>query len=384
MAQLCGIDSCRRLHGHAGRCNSYPSEVWSFFENADKNKLNKTAYATPRGGKKGAYQNHVYRNNKVIVPFEKIDICNLGNYADGYIIRLLPEQVFDGNGDIIELATLCGIPIIVGENAFVLYRSHEMYELHPPLDGWAVRHLEDEHGEQITRRVFGVVDCGHYILRLPTVGGGEAVSKPSIIDGPAQGIFAPEYATKEISYLSQVVLAWQIVHMVNSPYTANQAAHIKTILDELEMDAGQHFAFYGMMRGNLSSCPLCLKKILYNELHSKIDLDGEDSLLNSGAQIQGATRSTVINLFHMMPLEYGELFHTPLHVSWGHATCNTKLGQRQCWSIEELRQHEIKVAKIEGEDISTFGWMSDDEKMIRSPMGAVWIKITENMLVEEE
>ncbi len=85
MVHICGIDSCRRIHGHTGRCNSYPSEVWGFFDSADKNKLNKTAYATPRGGKKGAYQNHVYRNNKVIVPYEKLCDCNLDNYIDGYI-----------------------------------------------------------------------------------------------------------------------------------------------------------------------------------------------------------------------------------------------------------------------------------------------------------
>lgn len=384
MAKLCNINSCRRLHGHNGNCDTYPSEAWGFFEEEDKKKISKTSSATPRGGKKGGYQNHVNRCNKVIVPYEKVEICNLESYEDGFIIRVLPEQIFNEDNSLKDLLTSNGLPVVVGENAFVLYGSHEMYELHAPVDGWVVRHLEDANGNKITQRHVGVVDRGHYILRLPAIGGGASIQKHAVIEGSDQGIFAPEYATKELTYLSQIVLSWQTVHTVDSPYTSNQASHIKAILDTIGINSGEHFSFYGMMRGELSICPLCLKKISYGELHAKISLVGEDSLQNSGTQIRGATRSTIINLFHMMPLEYGSQYHTPLHVSWGHATCNTKLGQRKCWSLEELKEHAIKVAKVQGEQISTFGWISDDEKMIRSPLGAVWIKVTDEMSSDDE
>ncbi|ELB2783933.1 BstXI family restriction endonuclease [Vibrio alginolyticus] len=376
--KICGKNGCRKLASHSGNCDNYPSSAWSFFNDKDKKKIRKTGSATPRGGSKGAYQNHVSRSGKVILPYERINDCELSNYKDGYIIRLFPEQAFDISGRLHKLSTKSGLDIIVGENAFVLYRSYEVYERYPPLDNWVVRYTEDKNGVSTNARSKTVVDKGHYILRLPTVGGGSSIKLKKREEGPAQGIFAPEYADKEMTFLSKVVLAWQIVHTVNSPYTTSQAQHLKAIIESLDNNMLSKFAYFGMMRGEFTTCPLCLKKIVYSELHEAIDLQEEDGLLNSGVQVEGATRSTAINLFHMIPLEYRELHHKPLHVSWGHATCNTKLGQRRCWALEELKEENIKVAKVSGENISTFGWISSDDKMIRSPLGAVWIRISED------
>jgi hypothetical protein len=36
---------------------------------------------------------------------------------------------------------------------------------------------------------------------------------------------------------------------------------------------------------------------------------------------------------------------------------------------------ELKVGIIKPEGIETFGWISEDHKMIRSPNGAVWIQL---------
>ncbi|WP_240431716.1 hypothetical protein [Vibrio cholerae] len=76
MIGLCQKGSCRKLIGHTGKCDPWPTNCWSFLEEKDNKKLSKAGYATPRGGKKGAYQNHVYRNNKVIIPFEKINVID--------------------------------------------------------------------------------------------------------------------------------------------------------------------------------------------------------------------------------------------------------------------------------------------------------------------
>lgn len=375
---LCGKDGCRKLSRHRGSCDIYPSSAWSFFNDKDKKKITKTGSATPRGGHKGAYQNHVSRSGKVILPYERINDCDIGNYKDGYIIRLFPEQAFDIDGELLNLSTDAGLNIVIGDNAFVLYRSHEIFERYPPLESWAIRDMVDESGDPTNTRNARIIDRGHYVLRLPAVGGGSSIKLEKKDAGPAQGIFAPEYADEEMTFLSKVVLAWQIVHTVNSPYTSSQASHLKAIIESLDIDMLNKFAYFGMMRGEFTTCPLCLKKVVYSELHEAIDLQDEDGLLNSGIQVEGATRSTAINLFHMIPLEYKELHHKPLHVSWGHATCNTKLGQRRCWSLEELKEQNTKVAKVSGENVSTFGWISLDDKMIRSPLGAVWIRVSED------
>jgi len=384
MIGLCQKGSCRKLIGHTGKCDPWPTNCWSFLEEKDKKKLSKAGYATPRGGKKGAYQNHVYRNNKVIIPFEKINVIDTSNYEDGYIVRLYPDQAFISSGILSEINLPDGEPLVIGENAFVLYRSHQSFDEFPPLDEWSVRHLEDKNGNIVEKRSSEVLDKGHYILRLPKVGGGKKIIKNEVIEGPPQGIFAPEYANKETNFLSLASLAWQIIHTSSSPYTASQALHLKLILDECSLSDGVHYNYLGMMKGNITTCPLCLKRISYDELHSHINLENEESLLNSGLIVDGTNRSTTVNLFHMIPLEYERLHHNHFYVSWGHATCNTKLGQRRCYSLAEVKEMDIKVAKLIGDSIETFGWISDDDKMIRSPNGAVWIRISEELYIERD
>jgi hypothetical protein len=380
LSYLCSSTSCRKISGHTGKCNTWPTSCWSFLGEKDKDKLSKAGYATPRGGKKGAYQNHVYRNNKVIIPYEKATIVDLSNYEDGYIVRLYPDQAFKSPGTLKCLTLPNGEKISIGNNAFVLYRSHQSFENFPPLKSWQIRHLENSVGKIEEKRVKGVIDKGHYILRLPKIGGGKKIIKNEVIEGPPQGIFAPEYANKETNFLSQVSLVWQIIHTASSPYTSTQANHLKLILDECSLSDGAHYNYLGMMKGRITTCPLCLKQITYSELHSHINLENEDSLLNSGLIVKGTNRSTTVNLFHLVPLEYEKLHHSQFHVAWGHATCNTKLGQRRCYSLEEVKAMDIKVAKLIGDSYETFGWISEDDKMIRSPSGAVWIRISEDYL----
>src|SRR6266699_6513794 len=95
LPSICGEDGCRRLRGHLGNHNRRPTEAWAFLQEKDKNKLVKAGFATPRGGAKGGYQNHVGRSSQVVIPYERIEDVDLALYQEGYVIRLLPEQYFE-------------------------------------------------------------------------------------------------------------------------------------------------------------------------------------------------------------------------------------------------------------------------------------------------
>jgi hypothetical protein len=380
--QLCGVDGCRLLRGHRARNHDpYPSGAWGFMDDKDKDKLNKAGFATPRGGSKGAYQNHVSRSNRVIVPYEKLSSADLTSYVDGYIIRLFPEQYFESPGvpkDIFVNGRDNWIR--VGENAFVNYRSHSSYANFPPPAAWQARGLE-RNGIPVTSRGRDVIDTGHYTLRIPKHG-----TRPKMVEGAVQGIFAPEYATREINYLSKAVLAWLIIHTEGSPYTTTQAGHLKAILAQDDLLSDETYEYNGVLRRGVCACPLCLRFIRYEDLHKMaifVD-EGGGGEVNAADQVEGATRSTIVNLFHISPLKYSPIRHVPLNVGWGHHICNTRLGQRVCISLAQLIELNRKVA-ILGEDYTeTLGWISEDYQMIRSPLGAVWIQIMSDMDEEGE
>ena len=373
IVELCGIQKCRRIKGHKGMHNPYPKEAWDFFNDIDKKKIDKAGYATPRGGSKGAYQNHVYRNGKVIIPYERLNDVNLGVYKDTYVVRLFPEQYFSALGIPKTEFMLEESQVVVGENAFVLYRSYESLDIFPPPLDWKVRYLTKEsYGEieEVNRRGKITEDAGHYVFRLPTIG-----NRKKDEEGPPQGIFAPEYAEQEVNFLSQCVLAWLSVHTVGSPYTSTQATHTRVILAQENLDNIDTYEYKGVLGQGLTKCPLCMRFIKYEELHSTVTFSEEAGLENAGNQVKGATRSTIVNLFHLSPLIYSELRHVPENVAWGHATCNTRLGQRKCYSLAELIEMELKIGIVRPEGIETFGWLSEDHTMIRSPNGAVWIQL---------
>ena len=292
-------------------------------------------------------------------------------------MRLFPEQYFDAPGE--PKAEFLGddADVVVGTNAFVLYRTHESLGRLPPLDEWEVRRLSLE-GEEINRRSPDVEDAGHYVLRLASTG-----PKPKREEGPPQGIFAPEYANEEENYRAKCVLAWLIITTYGSPYITEQARHLRLILEDAGLADFGAYETRGAMRHGLTACPLCLRIVRYEELHMLVTFNEEIGLVNAAAQVEGATRSTAVNLFHLIPLVYGSLQHIASAVGWGHANCNTKLGQRPCYSLADLQDMNLKVGILREEGIDTIGWISEDYSMIRSPMGAVWIQLSGNMTAEE-
>ncbi|WP_107824850.1 BstXI family restriction endonuclease [Neisseria sicca] len=375
---LCLQNGCRKLSGHRGLHDPYSPEPWAFMGKKDKEKLSKAGFATPRGGAKGAYQNHVLRSNKVIVPYERRAQAPLASYQDGYVFRLFPDQYFDGPGQVKAEFSQPNAPQ-VGANAFVLYRTHSQLANFPPLAGWRIRSLL-LNGQPVTERVAGAVDVGEYVLRIAAHGNNAART-----EGPPQGIFAPEYATKNTNYLAKCMLAWLTAHTVDSPYVAAQAQHLEKILQEAGLFQPREWEAMGLLRSGHTSCPLCMKHIKYSELHDQVSFADEASLLNASEQVENATRSTVVNLFHMVPLTYSDIGHIPQNVAWGHAICNTKLGQRKCYPLSELIAGGSKVGVVdEVGAIATFGWISQSLEMIRSPAGAVWIRIVEDHLSAED
>jgi hypothetical protein len=367
--ELCNTDGCRRLRGHEGEHDPRPTEAWGYFDEKDRNKLVKAGFATPRGGAKGGYQNHVVRSNQVIIPYERLGDVSTSLFKDGYVVRLLPEQYFESAGKPHAEFSREDAPIVVGENAFILYRTHESLREFPPLTGWKLRSLV-RGGQEVKDRRGDVGDIGHYLLRLSPIG-----DDPRRFDGPPQGIFATEYADEDTNYLCKCVLAWLIIQTVGSPYTLTQAGHLQAILRNARLDDANSYEHRGALRHGLCCCPLCTRFIRYSELHDTITFTGEDALANAEVQVEGATRSTIVNLFHLTPLVYHSLTHVPANTAWGHAVCNTRLGQRRCYSLADLKAMDLKVGILREEGIETFGWISDDWQMIRFPDGAVWIQL---------
>ena len=366
------------LAGHSGKHSFICKKAWEeFFNDDDKNKIQKAGYCTPRGGDKGGYQNHVNRNSKVIIPYEKLPEVNLENYKNGYVIRLFPSQYFS------EKFTVCkefinNPAVVVGDNAFVLYRTYKDLESFPPLPDWEVRSVvkynkkTNSYDIPCNDRRGNIIDRGHYLLRISNSGTNKKKNKS---EGPAQGIFAPEYADADTNFLCQAVLAWLIIKTENSPYDEKDFDYLKAILAKHNLLDSPHYENSYIMRNGRTTCPLCQRVIKHNELNELISFDDEEGLINSGEQV-GSTRSTKINLFHMFPLCYSSLENIPTQVSWGHATCNTRLGQRRCFSYHDLLEENIRIHINNEDDQQLLGYANSTKTFIRSQSGEVWIRIS--------
>lgn len=378
MIHLCENPNCNLLANHRGNHSFIYKKAWeTHFNDDDINKIQKAGCCTPRGGAKGGYQNHVNRNSKVIIPYEKLSEVNLDNYKDGYVIRLFPSQYFTAKHTINKIF-IDNPNVIIGDNAFVLYRTYEDYETLPPLPDWEIRSVlkynndTQEYDIPSNDRRGNIIDCGHYLLRISNSGTNK---KQNQFEGPAQGIFAPEYADANTNFLCQAVLAWLIIKTENSPYNEDDFEHLKAILQKHNLLDSPHYENDYIMHNGKTTCPLCQRVIMHNELNELISFDDEEGLTNSTEQV-GSTRSTKVNLFHMVPLCYATLENIPTQVSWGHATCNTRLGQRRCFSYHDLLETEIEIEINDGQGQRLLGYANATQNFIRSQTGDVWIRIS--------
>lgn len=378
MITLCSDPNCNLKENHKGAHSFIYKKAWTdIFNDDDNNKIQKAGYCTPRGGAKGGYQNHVNRNSKVIIPYEKLSEVTLDNYKDGYVIRIFPSQYFSSK-HVVRDDLKNNKLITVGKNAFILYRTYEDFENLPPLPEWKERSIlkfdkeSQEYCISSDNRSGNIIDCGHYLLRISNSGTNK---KQNCFKGPAQGIFAPEYADEKTNFLCQSVLAWLIIKTEDSPYNESDFEHLQAILEKHGLLNSPHYENDFIIHNGKTTCPLCQRVIKYSELNELISFEDEEGLENSTEQV-GSTRSTKINLFHMVPLCYSSLENIPTQVSWGHATCNTRLGQRRCFSYFDLKNLDIEVEIREGQNRRVLGYANAEKNFIRSENGSVWIRIS--------
>jgi hypothetical protein len=293
----------------------------------------------------------------VIIPFEHLDNVDLSNYEDGYVVRLTAVQA-DSLSDAKQLDWSNRRFAFEAQGretqAFVLYRSSEDLELFKIRRGW----IPCEHwarGSVSNKRTQDGEDRGHFLVRIPR----EASS------GIAQGIFAPEYTTRELNYICQLELTY-LAYLTLEHLKDQSFEQIRTILETIGWDLTPSWNSSGVLKDGTSSCPLCLRPIHRDELHQTIDPSLVPGLANSGVQL-AETRSTLINLFHLRPLLYDkQLGHHPTNVAWGHAHCNTFLGQRAAFGWDEL-----------GSTLDRASFRTNDEgDFIRSDDGRAWISVT--------
>ena len=164
----------------------------------------------------------------------------------------------------------------------------------------------------------------------------------------------------------------------DSPYNEEDFQHLIAILNHHNLINIAHLEEKAILKNSTTCCPLCEQTIIYEQLHEMVSFEGASGLANSQEQVAGATRSTSVNLFHMIPLVYETLEHKPNQVAWGHAICNTRLGQRECLPLSRLKREGTPIGVInEDSNLEGLGWISDNKEFIRTEDGQVWIKITE-------
>ena len=138
------------MSGHTAGCDGSVS-VWNNIGhdplNRTKKKIIKAGFATPRGGDKGGYQNHVSRSSRVIIPFEHAAKVDFNNYEQGAVVRVTIPQALQllKSGDLFEEKDYLQVKVNnQAQRAFLLYRSLRDMEDLPIKKKW--------------------VPCGHRVL----------------------------------------------------------------------------------------------------------------------------------------------------------------------------------------------------------------------------
>ena len=189
LPQLCNTNGCRKLQGHEGSHNPRPTEAWDFFGEKDKKKLIKAGFATPRGGAKGGYQNHVVRSSRssslssdmATSTYDCIRTITLSDFYQNNTSRLLvvPRAEFRAQN----------VAVVVGRMPLSCTALTNHFAPLPPLPEWQPDFLPN--GQPVTNRRGNVVDVGHYLLRLSRIGEDGALD-----EGPFKESSQPSTLTK--------------------------------------------------------------------------------------------------------------------------------------------------------------------------------------------
>ena len=354
---------CLKLIAHSGSCDSTPT-IWNQIQSdpldRTKKKIVKAGFATPRGGDKGGYQNHVSRSSRVIIPFEHATKVDFENYEQGSVVRITIPQAIAllATRHLVEYKDYLQVDINGSvQRAFLLYRSQKDFQELPIKKNW-IPCSHRVKGIEVNRRNASGEDFGHYLARIPR----------GLSAGIQQGIFAPEYVDKKENFACQVLLTYFAYKTIGHKPDSN-LIHAELILKELDLLNLDSFKLRGIFNdAGQTICPLCFRPIEFSELHEAIDPSQVPGLANSGVQL-AETRSTLVNLFHLQPLLYDKMLgHTSQNIAWGHAHCNTFLSQRRSMSLKELKKSGSKIAE-------NLYW-DDSKSFIRSEDNRAWVSVT--------
>lgn len=346
--------------------------AYDVFPYALKKKLDKTKEA--RTGK-GIYKRRNSRNYRVIMSYStfvrlsEIGENELDKYENGYIVRIQPQQYFEG-----------GVKddnrIVLGKNAFIYYKSIHDYRQYPPKEEWkqvaelytSSEKIEDKPewiGEyaafiqntqpQITshicgnsKNIFNNETKKDYINRI------KEKYRPDDKKIPQQagiGNFDYDYCTNkemdlvilQLSYLIMTVPGMDEQLIAYYKEFGEEAKFGNKAVSLLELDDDKYKEFYQDKLDELEKacyeynllnkeqlknvraisqnedflpvCPLCLET-----LNSAEFLEIADQV--EGREEEDNTRSKIA-LMHINALRPGKFNHRTYNLAWGHRMCNT-------------------------------------------------------------
>lgn len=311
---LCLKNYCRKLKGHKGTCNRYPMEPLENLPKEIVKKIDKTSMT--RGAQpyeRVPFENRVRRWNRAVVPYAFKGSKPVGGYENGYVVMVRPEEYFDPETK----EKKEGFPgdIIIGQNAFIYYDNRKDWNDYPPEKyGWEPCRITLD-GKEVSKRKAGVVDEGHYLVRVPatTTPGPEG---ERIVKGIPQGIRFFEYASQEETWktiMQLAYLAWKTVDIENYS-TGSIPSHLVSVIQNDNLANTTKFEAIGAMKNGKTSCPLCLEPVRALDLIERVTQA-------AGREVVDLT-ITKANLFHWDSLVPGRFNHQVYKVAWGHYHCN--------------------------------------------------------------
>lgn len=290
------------------------------------------------------YQNRVARNSTVLIPYSQIDIWknapdNTGNYENGFIVLIKPEEYFNNNDIVKELESKS---LKLGKNALLFYETREQWNEFNP------EKKKLKYALSRTNPLKGV-----YVARVPstTAEGDQKILRGFTTSGlKGAGIRVYEYASQDIIKKCRIQLELIYWCCSDAEQVAEQQGISKEDIQirksiifekakELQIDNKQKLKNFRVInQNNQTICPLCLTPLSANGFFNRLEQA-------EGREVPDLT-VTQINLFHLEELKSGKFNHRPFNLAWGHHHCNTVTKDS---GIEETLKWMVRVIKTNKE-----------------------------------
>lgn len=264
------------------------------------------------------FQNRVSRNSTVLIPYKDLSLCkiapsNNGQYENGFIVLIKPEDYFDKTTKVI----LKKEKLVLGQNLLVFYETRTQWKNYPIPKGWKPASARQNPLK------------GQYVARIPaTTSAGES----KIIEGfttsqmKGAGIRVYEYADETTIKACKIQLEslfWSCKDIdilikqkeLDKELVKQRITYIKAEAKRLKLDDRKKLIEARIVdKDGYTICPLCLKHISAIGFCDRIQQA-------EGREVPDLT-VTEISLFHIQELRTGEYNHKPYNLGWGHHHCN--------------------------------------------------------------